>query len=31
MHPTLLNRLGAVLFAIIGAFIIASAFGLHLG
>jgi putative Ca2+/H+ antiporter (TMEM165/GDT1 family) len=31
MHPTLLNRLGAVLFAIIGAFIIASALGLHLG
>jgi len=31
VNPTLMNRIGAVLFGAIGAFIIASAFGLHLG
>ena len=31
IHPTLLNRVGAVLFAAIGVFIIASAFGWHVG
>ncbi len=31
LRPTLLNRVGAVLFGAIGVFIIASAFGLHVG
>ncbi len=31
IRPTLLNRVGAVLFGAIGVFIIASAFGWHLG